>query len=238
MQSKRTIVATTLAAALVALLAACSGAAANSTTETSGETVAANTTPVPGGFQMSALTQLLLGTFELEDTDQAVTAEQAQTLLPLWQAVQALGQSDTTAEAEMAAVEQQIQDAYTAEQISAIEALALSPDDMRAIMDDLGLTIGNFANGTPPPNVTPGAGGFDGGPFGGGPPPDGGFVGGPGGGPGGGGADGGFNPQDLSPEAQATFEARRAESGAGRGGAGLPGPLLSALIELLQTRAG
>jgi hypothetical protein len=245
-KNKKAMFAVILISAMV-MMAACGGAAtggpATETAGTGGAAAAANGTPGPGGFEMGTLMKLALATFKLEDTDQAVTAEQAQALLPLWQAVQALGQSDTTAAAEMAAVEQQLHDSYTAEQLSAIEALALTPQDMAAIMESLGLTFGNFGAGTPEPGATPGLG-FPGGGF---VPPDGGFVpGGQGGGPGGGlgpggqgGGPGGINPQDLSPEAQATFEARRAAggAGAGRGGAGVPGPLLNAVIELLQDKA-
>jgi hypothetical protein len=171
---------------------------------------------------------LVLGSFKLEDTDQAVTSDQAQALIPLWQAVQSLSQSDTTAPEEMAALASQIQGTYTAAQIDAIDAMALSPQDMQTILSDLGLSFGPTVDGTPV--ARDGAGG--GGGFG---PPEGGDGFGPGGG--GGPGAGGFNPQDLSPEQQATFEARRA-AGVGTRGAGVPAPLLTALIELLQDKAG
>ena len=44
--------------------------------------------------------QLTLGTLLLEGTPEAITPEQAQTLLPLWQALQALTASGTSATAE------------------------------------------------------------------------------------------------------------------------------------------
>ncbi len=175
---------------------------------------AANGTPGPGDFQMSTLTKLLIGTFKLEGGPQAVTAQQAQALVPLWQAVQSLSQSDTAADAEMSALEGQIQGTFTPEQLSAVAALALTPQDMQTVMSEQGLSFGNGANSTPLAG-----GGFPGG------------DGFPGGGPGG----TGFNPQDLSPEQQATFEARAA--GRGTRGAGVPAPLVEALIRLLEARA-
>jgi len=49
-------------------------------------------------------TQLALGTLSLEDTAQAVTAEQAAELLPLWKAVHSLNASDNVTTLEMNAV--------------------------------------------------------------------------------------------------------------------------------------
>jgi hypothetical protein len=206
-----------LCVVLLGLLVACSSASAATSQEADSVGSQVAGTPAPDSFQVSTLTRLLIGTFQLEDTAQAVTAEQAQALLPLWQAVQGLSQSDTAASAEMTALEQQIQATLTAEQLSTINAMEITPEDMQALMQDLGLTFGNFGDGTPQP------GGFTGGNG----PPGGGFIGGDG--PPG----GGFNPQDLSPEQQATLEARRAD----RAGLGVPAPLLNALIELLEARA-
>lgn len=213
---------------LVVGLVACSPAATATTSAPSSTegaaSVAANGTPGPGGFQQSPTMQLLLGTFALEATDNAVTAEQAQAMLPLWQALLALSTSDTTAPEELTAVETQLRAAYTSGQITAIEAL--TPENLQQVMADQGLNFGRGA-----PDGTPPAGG-DGGGFPGGGPPPGGF---PEGGPGGGGA-GGFDPGNLSPEQQATFEARGANGGFG-GRGGVPTPLLEAVIELLTTRA-
>ena len=55
--------------------------------------------------------QLALGTLKLEGTANAITAEQAKALLPLWQAVVALSGTTTTAEAELTAVQNQIAEA-------------------------------------------------------------------------------------------------------------------------------
>lgn len=218
-----------LSVGLVVVLAACSAGPTAATSAPSSTVAAPNGTPSPGGFQQSPTTQLLMGTFALEATDTAVTAEQAQTLLPLWQALQALSTSDTTAAAELSAIETQLRGAYTAAQLAVIDAL--TQEQIQQVMTEQGLDFGRgaFPEGTPPAGVD--GTGFPGG--GGGPPPDGGF---PDGGPGGG---GGFDPNNLSPEQQAALATRQAGGGGfgGPAGAGVPAPLLQAVIDLLTTRA-
>lgn len=178
-------------------------------------------TPSPDQRQLSGLTQLLIGTFKLEDTALAVTSEQAQTLLPLWQAVQSLSASGTAATQEMSALEQQIKATFTAEQWAQIESLQLGPGEFQTLAEELGLSWGNGngggtnAEGTPFPRGGDGGAGF-------GPPPDGGFAGG--GGPGGGGA--------LTADQQATLEARRAN----RPALQVPTQFVEALIKRLETR--
>lgn len=202
--------------ALMALGVACSANTSNPTPAAFG----AVGTPDPSQRQLSGLTQLLIGTFKLEDTALAVTSEQAQTLMPLWQAVQSLSASGTAATEEMSALEQQIKDAFAAEQWAQIEALQLGPGEFQTLAEELGLSFGNGGGtnteGTPFPRGGEGGAGF-------GPPPDGGFVGG--GGPGGGGA--------LTADQQATMDARRAN----RPTVQVPASFVEALIKLLETRA-
>ena len=211
----RKIVPLILIATLALTLAACGAAAAsNSTSATGGQTAAG--TPVPNNASLPVLTQLLIGTFKLEDTELAVTPDQAKTLLPLWQAVRSLGSSSTTATAEMTALEKQIQETLTAEQMDRINAMPLTRADLQTLAGDLGISFGggNRANAT----GTPGARAFpDGGfPDGGGFPPDGGAP------PGG----------NLTTEQQATLEARRAS----QPNVGVPTQFLDALIQLLEAK--
>jgi hypothetical protein len=164
----------------------------------------------------------LIGTFKLEDTDLAVTPDQAKTLLPLWQAVRSLGSSSTTAAAEMTALEQQIQEALTAEQMDRINAMPLTRADLQTLAGELGISFGggNRANAT----GTPGAQTFPGGGFqgGGGAPPDGGIP-----------PDGGVPPGgNLTTEQQATLEARRAS----QPNVGVPTQFLDALIQMLEAK--
>ena len=65
-------------------------------------------------FALPQPIQLAVGTLMLEETPQAVTAEQARELLPLWQMLRTLQQSDTAAQAEIEAVLNQIQETSAA----------------------------------------------------------------------------------------------------------------------------
>jgi len=181
-------------------------------------------------------TQLLIGTFKLEGTDLAVTSEQASELIPLWQVLQSLSSSDSTAQAEMDALVEQIQETMTPEQIQAIKEMNLTPQDMFTTLQEQGITgqggqnfnqrgIDNGEGGAPP---APPAG--EGGQF---------FVGpGGGGGPGEGGGPGGFGGQGLSPDQIATAQALREENGGGLQFISTPAPLIEALIQFLQEKAG
>ncbi len=183
---------------ILALLAsACSGSAVTTTTNSSAGTIAQGQNPAANA-SLSEATKLAVGMLKLEGTDQAVTADQAATLVTLWQAYQALSNSDTTAPVELEAVIQQIQGAMTPEQVKAIEAMQLTRQSMNEALQALGVTFGPGAGaqGTPPAGQSStgsGASGLrangqnsGGGPQGG--VPGGGFPagGGPGGDPGGG----------------------------------------------------
>ena len=167
-----------------------------------------------------ASTQLIIGSLQLsDDIDENLAAE----ILPLWQAYQALSNADTTADAELQAVVNQIQDAMNPEQIQAIAALKLTAESAQTIMQEQGIGFGR------------GLGAREGGAA-----PEGGFPGGgpggglPGGGPGGGGGPDGIG--QLSPEARATAIAER--FGGDNAGAFLERGLLLALIRNLQIKTG
>ncbi len=184
-----------------------------------------------GEGEIPVLTQLMLGTLQLERTDLAVNSAQAAELAPLWKVLRSLTTSDTAAEAEIEAVIRQIQEAMNPEQIEAISAFELTPDDMQTIIRDLGIEFG-------PPE---GSEGFDGEGFN--PGQFGGQFGGPGGGgPGGqfGGGQGGFQDGggDFDPEAFATQRAERGLESFGGFGGRAGGFLFEPLIELLEARAG
>jgi hypothetical protein len=111
--------------------------------------------------------QLLLGTFKLVATDQAVTAEQAAILLPLWTELQTLTQSappaepgaapqtqDDATQAQIDDLLAQIQAVMTAEQIQAIADMQITQESAQTIMEDIGLMMGG---GQQPPGG--GAGG-------------------------------------------------------------------------------
>ena len=159
--------------------------------------------------------QLAIGTLMLEDTEGAVTVEQAGELLPNYQMLQALQSSGTAAEAELEVVLKQIQRAMTNEQLTAIKEMQLTADSMLELVQERGLGR-SFAGGAGgaggfrlPAGVNPGGGG-----------------GGPGGGFGGGFGGGG----NLSPEEQQAAMAERMNQFAGTA-------MTSMLISLLEARA-
>ena len=93
--------------------------------------------------------QLAYGTLQLKGTDQAITPEQAKTLLPLWQAVVALSGSETTAAEELTAVQNQIIEAMTPAQMEAIAFMQLTNSDLNAFYAEYGIVFP-----TPVPGVT------------------------------------------------------------------------------------
>jgi hypothetical protein len=192
------------------LLSACNGAAATAApAQDSGTTSNATTTDsaavqgtpqaAPNG-DFPEIAKVLLGSFLLEKTDLAITAEQAATLLPLWKGLNALQNSETVTNEEMQGLYDQIIGAMTDEQIAQIETLNINQDSMRTVMESIGFGSkggpgGNGANLTEDQIATMeaeraangDAGMPAGGPGGGGPGGDaaGMPAGGPGGGPGG-----------------------------------------------------
>ena len=220
------------------ILAACGAKAAAAGTSSTGQS--ANGTPVPNGTPgarnltqpLPLAEQLVIGTFKLEGTSNAVDAKTAAQLVPLWQAYAQLTSSSTAAQAEIDAVISQIQSTMTPQQVQAITALKLTRQDMVTTMTTLGLSnFGGGANGTPGFRFTPragGGGGGGGGGFGGG-----GFAGGGGFGGGGAGGTGTGGTGGTRPTPNATQQALRAQF-ANR----IPTPLMDALISLLQKKAG
>jgi hypothetical protein len=201
--------------------------------------------------QLSTELELVVGTFKLDGTDNAVTTEQAEQLVTLWQAYQSLGISDTTASEELAALVKQIQSTMTTAQKDAITAMNLTNADMATLMQEKGLM--NFPGGngivigTPDPNQIPeafvpgegmpsgesaGRGNFTpptgGGPGNGGGMPQGGVVIMGGEGPGQGMAS------NMTAEQLATAQANRGNRSQQSGM--IPTALLNALIEYLQTK--
>lgn len=152
---------------LALLLAAC---AAPTPVAPAGETampvavVSSDSTPTPYAAAYlsteyadaaSLRNQLAFGVLKLEGTPNAVEPEQAKTLLPLWQAIVALSGSETTVEAELTAVQNQIVEAMTPEQLQAVAAMQITNADLNAFYAEHGVVFP-----TPVPGVTrtPGGG--------------------------------------------------------------------------------
>lgn len=237
---KKTILLTMILA-LTVVLAACGQATDQSNdenqTSVNGNAAGANLesvvpqgTMVPGSgqFEMPEQTLLILGTFKLEDTDLAIQADQAAELLPLWQVLKNLLDSDTAAQEEITALINQISETMTDEQWQAIEDMNLTMEDFFTLNQDLGLNQGFPQSGDQ--QQSDGNGGFQ--------RPEGMPEGMPQGmGPGGG---GGFA-QGLSPDELESLRATRQADGGGggfgmRGGGFLNTDLIDALIEMLQSK--
>jgi hypothetical protein len=174
--------------------------------------------------------KLGIGILKLEGTSYAVTAKQAQDLLPLWKALKTLAANNNTSPDEITALYKQMEGVLTADQVKQIQNLTWTQTDMRALMQQYGIQFGGgFGGGAtldPSARATRAAqfqNGGGGGGFGGG---GGGF--GPGGGGGGQGGQGGANVQRTPVPGQ---QARRAV-----GGMNLI--FVDPVIKLLQTKAG
>ena len=181
----------------------------------------------PSAGALHATTQLIIGTLKLEGTAQAVTAEQAAELLPLWQTMQVLSDSDTAADQEKEALIAQIQETMTAEQMQAITAMNLTREDMASIMQEQGMAMGSQSADTQSGNSS--STGRDFGPGGGGPPDEMRVPAGGGMPPG----DFGGEGQNLSQDQIATAQAARQNSENF-----VPPMLINAVIEYLQEKAG
>lgn len=91
--------------------------------------------------------QLAYGLLQLKDTPNAVTPEQAKTLLPLWQALLALSGETTTASEELTAVQDQILQALTPAQIQAIAALKITNAQLSTYYAQFGVSLPTPAPG-------------------------------------------------------------------------------------------
>jgi len=138
---------------LTLALSACAGSTATQATTS----VEASGTPMPGQGLSDSM-HLLLGILSLTDSDTPLTVEQATAMLPLWKAVRSLGESDTTAQAEIDAVYTQIRGTLTEEQVTAIDSMNLSMESMAALAEDLGLDMqfvgGRNSNASPEMQAT------------------------------------------------------------------------------------
>ncbi len=127
--------------ALALVLSACSSATPSAVSM--GDSYVSDTLDTSYEGALSVRNQLSLGTLELAGTANAITPEQAATLLPLWQLLLSSQGSGTAAEAEITAVLQSIEDGMTAEQLAAIKDMQLTQTDMQAWASANGVTLGS-----------------------------------------------------------------------------------------------
>jgi hypothetical protein len=185
-------------------LAACASIAGTTGTAPSGSSSA---------DELPVQTKLILGTINLEETEYAVTADQATELLPMFHVLKDLNDSDTAAQEEIDGLVNQIQETLTADQTQAIEDMNLGRQDMMAVMQQNGTSGGSGSSQT---GSTASAGG-------------GGFAGGPPDMPGGGFPSGGMPSNVTTSTTRDTTSATQAMSGT-------PSALFDAVIKLLQKK--
>ncbi len=120
-----------------------------------GDTYTSQTFTMSYTSALNASNQLMLGMLRLEGTENAITTEQATTLLPVAQALQ--GQA-LKSEAEQNAVLAYIEAHLTPAQSSAIANMHLTQDDLQTWMRDIGPGAGmGLGQGGPGLQGTPGA---------------------------------------------------------------------------------
>ena len=93
---------------------------------------------VVSSAQPTVTSKLAVGLLKLEGTDQAVTAAQASTLLPLWKAINVMGNDKSASQAEVAALYQQTEDTLTAGQLAAISKVTYKQSDLSALVQKYG----------------------------------------------------------------------------------------------------
>ncbi len=99
--------------------------------------------------------QLAYGIIKLADTPNAVTPEQAKSLIPLWQAVITLSGDDTTASEELTAVQDQLTVMLNETQLQSIAEMQITNAELNDFYAQYGVSLP-----TPVPGVTkvPGSG--------------------------------------------------------------------------------
>ena len=174
-------------------------------------------------FSNISINQLGNNIFFLEESDYSVSAEQAEEMLVLWQVAKSLIESSVAAEAELTAVTNQIVDILSDEQIEYLLTIDFENQgnigqllaeygyiDPKSGLDENGERIDKSSG-----DALSAIGAM------------------PGGGSGGGGGKGSSG-QDLTPEQQATREAKLEEFGGA--GFGMNSMIFDAVIELLQSK--
>ncbi len=171
---------------------------------------------------LSVEMQLVVGSLILEESDKAVTAELASSLVPYWKMYLSLAESDTAAPEEMDAVMSEIQALMTQDQVSYIAGLQLTQESMMILLNDSGImeqlsleSMGTGdGTGEKPEGMVPGSGA-------------------------GGGAGAGAGMEGMDPELIATMQAEREEEGAESSSANrMLVPLIEQLILQLDGIAG
>lgn len=153
---------------LVGTLVACS--AAQSTTSgvaanrPSGSGSASQTKGTSTASELPLESKVGIGILQLEGTDQAVDEAKAKELLPLFKALKTLSTNNNTAVDEITALNKQIKNTMTADQLTAIEKMSLTTAEIRTLMEKNGLLSANSASSSGSNSSSQGGFGGPGGP--------------------------------------------------------------------------
>ncbi len=217
---------------LVFILAACSSLSIPKTGSASAASSQAGRSQTQGQFNLAnqpVENKLAIGILKMEGTPQAITTQQATTMLPLWQAVKSLSASNTTSSTEMQALYKQIEAVMTPDQVKTIQNLNMTQAQIQALFQQYGIQFSlGGSNLTAAQRATRVAqfqqnGGGNGG----------------GGVSGAGGFGGGNGNGSASGTGGGTASAQRTPRPGGTGGQGGMNVLLSGqVVKVLQQRAG
>jgi hypothetical protein len=165
------------------------------------------------------INQLAFGVFLLEESDFAVTPEQAEEILFLWKVAKSLVESSTAAEAELTAISNQISDLLSDEQSAYLLTTdIINQKEIGTLLAEYGFEVSKRPYGEGSDEAT-GKPGND--------------LGAVGGSPGKGNGQGAGS-KEISPEMLATKEAMRTEFGGA--GFGMNTMIFDAVIEFLESK--
>lgn len=178
---------------------------------------------VQANDEMSIETELVVGTIKLEETDQTVTNEQAKELVTMWQVYEALINSETTAQAEVDSLMDQVQETMTADQLKTITAMNLTQQDAVALIQEKGLTTEQIQVNDSSSNSLQTDGGFS--------PPDGGNMAGSAS------VDGSMAGMDVTGQMAATAQDQEEMGPDNQQNSIVSSALVETLIQLLKEKA-
>lgn len=186
---------------------------------TSSASIPANAT---AGNNLPAISQIAVGTLKLAGTQQDVTTDQAKDLLVMWKVYEEISQSSTSAQEEVDALADQIQETMTTAQMQAITDMNLTQQDVFAAMQSADVNSSTSLSTTTVSAPSNGDAGMPGGA-----PPDGGVM------P----ADGGLPMDGGAALASSTDSAQSAGPAASLiGTAGVPSTLIEMVIQSLELK--
>ena len=135
------------------LLSACSNT--NNAETTSGDSYTSPNLPVDYDGALPVRNQLALGTLILFGTELVPTAEQAQELTLLWQALRSTQNSSGVAQEEISALLSQIEGVLIQDQLDAIREMQLTNTDMQTWAAENGIAMGTGGGQGAGKNLSP-----------------------------------------------------------------------------------